>query len=30
VWGVLKDGAARAKKIAERTMVEVRSAVGLP
>jgi tryptophanyl-tRNA synthetase len=30
VWGVLEDGAARAKKIAERTMVEVRSAVGLP
>jgi tryptophanyl-tRNA synthetase len=30
VWDVLEDGAARAKKIAERTMVEVRSAVGLP
>ncbi len=30
VWGVLQEGAARAKKIAERTMVEVRSAVGLP
>ena len=30
VWGVLEDGAARAKKIAERTMVVVRSAVGLP
>jgi tryptophanyl-tRNA synthetase len=30
VWAVLEDGATRAKKIAERTMVEVRSAVGLP
>ncbi len=30
VWDVLKDGAARAKKIAQSTMVEVRSAVGLP
>jgi tryptophanyl-tRNA synthetase len=30
VWGVLEDGAARAKIIAEQTMVEVRSAVGLP
>jgi tryptophanyl-tRNA synthetase len=30
VWDVLEDGAARAKIIAERTMVEVRSAVGLP
>jgi tryptophanyl-tRNA synthetase len=30
VWDLLQDGAARAKKIAERTMVEVRSAVGLP
>jgi tryptophanyl-tRNA synthetase len=30
IWGVLEDGAARAKKIAERTMVEVRTAVGLP
>jgi tryptophanyl-tRNA synthetase len=30
VWGVLEDGAARAKIIAEQTMAEVRSAVGLP
>jgi tryptophanyl-tRNA synthetase len=30
VWDLLQDGAARAKKIAERTMAEVRSAVGLP
>jgi tryptophanyl-tRNA synthetase len=30
VWDVLEDGAARAKKIAERTMAEVRTAVGLP
>jgi tryptophanyl-tRNA synthetase len=30
VWDVLKDGALRAKVIAEDTMVEVRAAVGLP
>jgi tryptophanyl-tRNA synthetase len=30
VWDVLKDGARRARDIAERTMVEVRKAVGLP
>jgi tryptophanyl-tRNA synthetase len=30
VKAVLDDGAARAREIAERTMVEVRAAVGLP
>jgi tryptophanyl-tRNA synthetase len=30
VWDVLRDGANRAKQIAEQTMVEVRSAVRLP
>ena len=30
VWDILKDGGNRAKKIAEETMDEVRSAVGLP
>ena len=30
VWGVLHDGAKRARQIAEKTMEEVRSAVGLP
>ena len=30
VWDILKDGAARAGIIAEKTMEEVRSAVGLP
>jgi tryptophanyl-tRNA synthetase len=30
VWDVLKDGAARARKIAEETLAEVRDAVGLP
>ncbi len=30
VWDTLEDGAARAKHIAEQTMVEVRAAVGLP
>jgi len=30
VWDVLKDGARRARKIAEKTMEEVRQAVGLP
>jgi len=30
VWDILKDGAARASIIAERTMEEVRTAVGLP
>ncbi len=30
VWGILEDGASRARKIAEQTMKEVRSAIGLP
>ena len=30
VWDVLEDGADRARKIAEQTMQEVRTAVGLP
>jgi tryptophanyl-tRNA synthetase len=30
VWDVLRDGAKRARAIAEKTMEEVRSAVGLP
>lgn len=30
VWGILEDGARRARDIAEQTMVEVRQAVGLP
>lgn len=30
VWGILEDGARRARVIAEQTMVEVRAAVGLP
>jgi tryptophanyl-tRNA synthetase len=30
VWNILKDGAARASSIAEKTMEEVRTAVGLP
>jgi tryptophanyl-tRNA synthetase len=30
VWDILKDGGNRARKIAEETMNEVRSAVGLP
>ena len=30
VWDVLQDGAKRARKIAEKTMEEVRAAVGLP
>jgi len=30
VWDVLHDGAARARKIAEKTMTEVRKAVQLP
>ncbi len=30
VWDVLKDGAQRARQIAEATMVEVRQAIGLP
>jgi tryptophanyl-tRNA synthetase len=30
VWDILKDGAARASIIAEKTMEEVRTAVGLP
>jgi tryptophanyl-tRNA synthetase len=30
VWDVLKEGARRAKQIAEQTMLEVRQAVGLP
>jgi tryptophanyl-tRNA synthetase len=30
VWNILKDGAARASIIAEKTMEEVRTAVGLP
>jgi tryptophanyl-tRNA synthetase len=30
VQGVLDDGAKRARRIAEQTMVEVRQAVGLP
>jgi tryptophanyl-tRNA synthetase len=30
VWDILKDGAARAGTIAEKTMEEVRAAVGLP
>ena len=30
VWDVLKDGAARARVIAEKTMEEVRAAIGLP
>lgn len=30
VWGVLEDGARRAREIAEQTMKEVRAAVGLP
>ncbi len=30
VWDILKDGAARASIIAEKTMQEVRTAVGLP
>lgn len=30
VWDVLRDGAKRARAIAEQTMVEVRAAIGLP
>ncbi len=30
VWDVLRDGAKRARAIAEETMVEVRAAIGLP
>ncbi len=30
VWNILADGAARAKRIATQTMIEVREAVGLP
>lgn len=30
VWDVLRDGAKRARQIAEATMVEVRQAIGLP
>lgn len=30
VWEVLEDGACRARRIAEETMVEVRQAIGLP
>jgi tryptophanyl-tRNA synthetase len=30
VWNILVDGAARAKRIAAQTMIEVREAVGLP
>jgi len=30
VWNILADGAARAKRIAAQTMIEVRKAVGLP
>lgn len=30
VWDVLRDGARRARQIAEETMVEVRQAIGLP
>jgi tryptophanyl-tRNA synthetase len=30
VWNILADGAARAKRIATQTMIEVRKAVGLP
>jgi tryptophanyl-tRNA synthetase len=30
VWGVLEDGARRARELAEQTMKEVRAAVGLP
>jgi len=30
VWDVLRDGASRARQIAEETMVEVRQAIGLP
>ncbi len=30
VWDVLRDGASRARVIAEQTMVEVRDAIGLP
>ncbi len=30
VWEVLHDGAARARALAEQTMVDVRKAVGLP
>ena len=30
VWDILRDGGARAREIAEQTMVEVREAIGLP
>jgi tryptophanyl-tRNA synthetase len=30
VWDILRDGATRARAIAEQTMVEVREAIGLP
>ena len=30
VWDILRDGAKRARTIAEQTMVEVRAAIGLP
>ncbi len=30
VWGVLKDGADRASKIAKQTIKEVKTAIGLP
>ncbi len=30
VWDILEDGGARARRIAEQTMVEVREAIGLP
>lgn len=30
VWDILQDGGARAREIAEQTMVEVREAIGLP
>jgi tryptophanyl-tRNA synthetase len=30
VWDILRDGAKRARTIAEQTMVEVREAIGLP
>jgi tryptophanyl-tRNA synthetase len=30
IWDILDDGAARAKAIAEKTMLEVRDAIGLP
>jgi tryptophanyl-tRNA synthetase len=30
IWGILADGARRAREIAERTMAEVKEAVGLP